>query len=596
MLCREAVLDYDKPMRNHDSRSVVDWIAVSLRWLTLLALAVALAAKRTLDPSLTATLLAAAVWNMLFTTLALLNHRLPFQQQISLAGDLIVAGVMFYFSAGMGGAGWVGLLPLTPAALYFGMRGVLTAIPVILAGQGVIAWLYQDVTTVLVYLLGLLSLYFVYGAALAALTRQMQRAINQNQHSRQVSRAEAERLERERSSALYRLISTMNSSLNYQRVLENALDMSYSTLAAFDESGSRLVSCVLLFAGEAGGEGDLRVEASRRLTPADMRLTLPGKGGLVGRTIDHGAARLDRGIAEDMELGRFVALRACQAGYCIPLSTGLETYGVLLFAHPDQNYFTPERREILDMVGSQAVAAMQNARLYRDLALEKERMTEIQEEARKKLARDLHDGPTQSVAALAMRVNFARRLMERDPKAAAEELFKIEDLARKTTKEIRHMLFTLRPLVLESQGLVAALESMAEKLNETFHQNVVIEADPAVISELEMGKQGVIFYIVEEAVNNARKHARAAHIWVHLKPAGSDLVLLEVEDDGVGFDLGKVDASYENRGSLGMVNMRERAELINGVLQIESVTGKGTRIRLIIPLSESASDRIRRGI
>src|SRR5512140_3158149 len=117
---------------------------------------------------------------------------------------------------------------------------------------------------------------------------------------------------------------------------------------------------------------------------------------------------------------------------------------------------------------------MQNARLYSDLEQEKERMLEIQEDARKKLARDLHDGPTQSVAAIAMRVNFARRLMERDAKAAAEELFKIEDLARHTTKEIRHMLFTLRPLILESSGLTAALEAMAEKMHETYSQNVLI--------------------------------------------------------------------------------------------------------------------------
>ena len=102
-------------------------------------------------------------------------------------------------------------------------------------------------------------------------------------------------------------------------------------------------------------------------------------------------------------------------------------------------------------------------------------MAEAQDEARRKLARDLHDGPTQSVSAIAMRVNFARRLMERDVAEAGEELYKIEDLARKTTKEIRHMLFTLRPLVLESQGLTAALQAMAEKVNETYNQNVIVE-------------------------------------------------------------------------------------------------------------------------
>jgi len=186
-------------------------------------------------------------------------------------------------------------------------------------------------------------------------------------------------------------------------------------------------------------------------------------------------------------------------------------------------------------------------------------------------------------------------MIERDVKAAADELFKIEDLARRTTKEIRHMLFTLRPLVLESSGLIAALESMAEKMNETFDQNVIIEADDGIMEELEMGKQGVIFYIAEEAVNNARKHAVAEHIWVRLKKVRGNVVLLELEDDGVGFDVGAVDAGYEQRGSLGMVNMRERTELVNGVLKLESKEGVGTRIRVWVPLTEDAADQLRRG-
>jgi signal transduction histidine kinase len=192
-----------------------------------------------------------------------------------------------------------------------------------------------------------------------------------------------------------------------------------------------------------------------------------------------------------------------------------------------------------------------------------------------------------------MRVNFARRLMERDPSAAAEELYKIEELARRTTKEIRHMLFTLRPLVLESQGLVPALESMADKMKETYNQNVIIQADPRVVEALEVGKQAVVFYIAEEAANNARKHAQAAHIWVRLKMLREGLSLLEIEDDGAGFSVSSVDSSYASRGSLGMVNMRERAELINGVLRLDSAEGRGTRVQVVIPLTEEAAERIR---
>jgi signal transduction histidine kinase len=148
--------------------------------------------------------------------------------------------------------------------------------------------------------------------------------------------------------------------------------------------------------------------------------------------------------------------------------------------------------------------------------------------------------------------------------------------------------------VLESQGLVAALVSMAEKMHETYNQSVTIEADPQVPTKLESSKQGVVFYIIEEAVNNARKHAQAANICVRLKPNGDDVVVVEVQDDGEGFDLETVGNSYEKRDSLGMVNMRERTELLNGVMQIESSPGKGTLVRIIIPITEEAADRIRR--
>jgi signal transduction histidine kinase len=264
----------------------------------------------------------------------------------------------------------------------------------------------------------------------------------------------------------------------------------------------------------------------------------------------------------------------------------------MLFAHPDDSYFIDERREILDIVGHQAMIALQNARSYQDLEREKERIIALQEEARNKLARDLHDGPTQSVAALAMRVNFARRLMERDANSTADELAKIEDLARRTSQELRHMLFTLRPLVLESQGLTAALQSMAEKMQETYDQNVLISVDEQVLDQLEMSKQGVLFFLAEEAVNNARKHAHAKHIWVRVKRLKGDLVLMEVRDDGTGFDTRLVDTNHEQRDSLGMVNMRERTELVNGVLRLDSTPGQGTSVQVVIPLTEEAADRI----
>ena len=127
--------------------------------------------------------------------------------------------------------------------------------------------------------------------------------------------------------------------------------------------------------------------------------------------------------------------------------------------------------------------------------------------------------------------------MLKDIEGAGAEIVKLEELAQRTTQEIRHMLFTLRPLILESQGLSAAVQAMADKMMETYAQKVVVNIDEQVTTQLEMGKQGVIFYIIEEAVNNARKHASAEAITVRLRQMESDIALLEILDNGVGFDM-----------------------------------------------------------
>jgi signal transduction histidine kinase len=175
---------------------------------------------------------------------------------------------------------------------------------------------------------------------------------------------------------------------------------------------------------------------------------------------------------------------------------------------------------------------------------------------------------------------------------AGDELTRVEELAHRTTKEIRHMLFTLRPLILESQGLQAALQAMADKMKETFGQDVSIDIDERIVSQMEMGKQGVLFYIVEEAVNNARKHANASNIWVRLKPFDANMALLEIVDNGLGFDVDAVNKAYDKRGSLGMVNLRERSELVNGHLDVKSAFGQGTTVQVYIPFTEESAERL----
>jgi signal transduction histidine kinase len=277
----------------------------------------------------------------------------------------------------------------------------------------------------------------------------------------------------------------------------------------------------------------------------------------------------------------------------MPLRSGFDTFGVLLFAHPEEDYFDSDVTEIINTVGHQAQIALQNAHLFQELKTEKDQIIKIQKEARQKLARALHDGPTQTVAAIPMQISRARHLLKRDVDAAAEALFQTEDLARRTSRQLRHMLFTLRPLVLDSEGLEAALESMAEKTRETFQQNVIVKTDSELVEELDMNAKTVIFTIAEEAVNNARKYAEAENITVKVQRLQNDLAFLEVSDDGKGFDVKEVTEHYEDRESLGMINMRERAELVEGVFHIKSKPGRGTQVQVVIPLTSDAADRLR---
>ncbi len=567
----------------------LDWIRLSLRALFLVALPMAAGFYGWLDLWLIPVFAAWGLASLVYALAYAGGWRSPRGLWFLLAADITFALAAVELSGDLFSPVWSGLLlPVVDLALARGLQGGLVAAGLAFLTAAALHLVIEP-NLWLLLAVGLHALSLTPGGlallVLAGRARRLALWIGQQQA---VEIADVQRQERQRARTVFRLAAELNATLNYERVLDMALDLSVRALASGDPEDDRLLSALLLFE-----DGQLYVASARRLAPPDWRAVLSGETGAIARALTTREPRLVRDPVRDPELRRLTALHNCTVALCIPLTAGFEAFGVLVYAHPSPHYFTPDRVELLHALGDQAMIALQNARLYRDLKVEKERMAEIQEEARKKLARDLHDGPTQSIAAIAMRVNFARRLMERDPKAAADELFKVEDMARRTTKEIRHMLFTLRPLILESQGLVPALQQLAEKMRDTHGQNVIVEAQPGVADELDMNKQGVVFFIAEEAVNNARKHAEAEHIWVRLRRE-DDIFVLEVEDDGVGFNVGAVDANYEQRGSLGMVNMRERAELVSGLLRIHSAEGEGTKITVYVPLTEESAERLHR--
>jgi signal transduction histidine kinase len=229
---------------------------------------------------------------------------------------------------------------------------------------------------------------------------------------------------------------------------------------------------------------------------------------------------------------------------------------------------------------------------------ERDRVIEAQEQARRALAHELHDGPTQLVAGIMMSLDFSKKAMEKDPSLLAKELDYMQGLAERASHQMRTMLFELRPLVLETQGLGAAVQVFLERRQKDIENatklklKVKTDNPGGDISRQDGKVEAAIFAIVQETVNNAIKHAQAKNIVVELHET-STAIFTTIVDDGQGFDYDKVMATYEERGSLGMVNIRERTELIGGELSVKSAPGEGTYITVYVPKEEKARQKRR---
>ncbi len=575
--------------RPHRSRFQVDWLLSNLRWLLLLAVAivvfVAPGREEESLPLLLGLLLVGAGYNLVLLLLLAFDFFPRPLPSISLLIDSFLAVALLIASGGGEDNPllFFGLFPIITAALRFGWT-----ISMVTASAIVVAYAFVSIQQAGIESLTNLLPIMINGVILlmAALISGLvgSRVVGlADKELREEEEAELRRLRaiRERARAIYEMASTLSATLNYERVLEAMIDVSVLGLVELGPLADQMASMVLLF-----GESELFVTASRGLNRQDRNRRVPGREGVIGAALNAAEPCVTTNPRQDPELGQFIAFQYLRSAIAVPLRAGFESFGAVIFGSPAADTFSPDRTELLMAICNQAIIALQNAQLYQDLLAEKERIVEIEEDARKRLARDLHDGPTQSIAAIAMRLNYARMLLSRDPQQVNDELIKIEDLARRTTKEIRQMLFTLRPIILETQGLNAALEQYIQKLEEMDAISYHLQAPP-VGDYLDEDTQGGIFYILEEAITNARKHAQATNLWVRLGIRDGTFIA-QVEDDGIGFDVASVQARYDERGSLGMINLHERTELLGGQLRVESAPGKGTRITVIVPLKDVA--------
>jgi signal transduction histidine kinase len=272
---------------------------------------------------------------------------------------------------------------------------------------------------------------------------------------------------------------------------------------------------------------------------------------------------------------------------CVPMIFKGKVIGVIEIMNKLEGDFTESDLTLLNSIATYAAIALENARLHQSVLAERDRVVVAQEEERRRLARELHDGPTQLVAGMLMKLDFVEKALTRDPSLAEEEIVQLTELGQRASHQMRTLLFELRPLILETQGLVPALKMFLARREEeeagtTLHLEVSTERGDDQLTRRDPKDEAALFAIVQEAVRNALNHAQADNIWVRLAEQAGELMVM-VQDDGVGFDTTVMENDYAQRASLGMVNIRERAELVGGHLTLRSAPGQGTEVMIRVP-------------
>jgi signal transduction histidine kinase len=230
--------------------------------------------------------------------------------------------------------------------------------------------------------------------------------------------------------------------------------------------------------------------------------------------------------------------------------------------------FTDEDQELIELLASHAAIAITNARLY-----ERSRELSILEE-RNRLALELHDAVSQKLFSLVLTAESAETLLERDGEAARAQMDRLKALSREALDELRSLILELRPPDLDRDGLCGAHRKHVEVLRQLHGVEIELNIDDAVSAG--DGRDQEVFRIVQEALQNALRHAHAQNVEIRLGRRNGHLAL-EVRDDGVGFQ--PDDPELRSR-RLGLTSMEERAGRIGGRLEIHSAPGRGTDIKL----------------
>jgi len=212
------------------------------------------------------------------------------------------------------------------------------------------------------------------------------------------------------------------------------------------------------------------------------------------------------------------------------------------------------------------------------------KIIEAQEEERKRIAREIHDGPAQAMANVLLKSELCEKLITKDIEQAKIELKNLKNIVQQSLKEVRKIIYDLRPSALDDLGLIPALSRYIKN----FSEETGIFVDFSVLSDYKRLSPEIeitCFRVVQEALTNIKKHSKAKNASVKFE-FGMRFISIIIKDDGIGFDKENIGQGY------GLMGMRERIEILNGKFEISSFKNKGTQIYISIPVRGVEDDQI----
>lgn len=378
------------------------------------------------------------------------------------------------------------------------------------------------------------------------------------------------------------LAETVNSSLDLEEVLSKALDQ----VLAITEAETASISLRDEHSG-AISKRIIRPSDSSSLVKIceNLEECLCSKVAFTGEPLMIGPD------SQDKERNGAVCLQnGFRSLVVLPLRSKHQVQGVLYLASRASSLFsTAEEQRLLASITHQIGIAVENARLYGEIQLREDMRRQLlakvitaQEEERKRLARELHDESSQTLTALIMSIQAAQEALPVGLEKEKERLARAKAQAIHALTEMRKMILDLRPTALDDLGLVPAIRWYSETHLQPSGIQFSVEArgnKGRLPAELETS----LFRIFQEAINNVARHSKAKRTRIQLDVLEEEVHCI-VEDDGQGFEAGVYMAHQGRSAGLGLLGMRERVALLAGSLSIESSQGRGTRLRVSIPL------------